>query len=213
MSFVTILVRALICVVLGALIGSERAKSGRAAGMRTHILVCIGAALTSMISIYAAQRLGNSGDMLRLSAQVISGIGFLGAGMIILKDNNSISGLTTAAGIWTTSVIGIAVGFGFYIGAFIVTALYLLAIIFLAKLRKAKNNTETIYVEISDMTKANAIVDQITEMINSEILHTFVAAKSGNTTHLGIILSIQRQLKFDINQLLEISDVIYVEEE
>ena len=103
-----ILIRTFLAVIIGGLIGSERARHGRAAGMRTHILVCLGACLTSMISIYAALYLGSTGDLTRISAQVISGIGFLGAGMIILKNNNVITGLTTAAGVWTTSVIGIA---------------------------------------------------------------------------------------------------------
>lgn len=106
--------RSILSVIIGGLIGSERARHGRAAGMRTHILVCLGSALTSMMSVYVSQILGNGGDILRIPAQVISGIGFLGAGMIILKNNNVITGLTTAAGVWTTSIIGIAVGYGFY---------------------------------------------------------------------------------------------------
>ncbi|MBQ8532901.1 MAG: MgtC/SapB family protein, partial [Clostridia bacterium] len=93
-------------LIASALIGSERARHGRAAGMRTHIIVCLGSALTSMISIFVSDITGNDGDVLRISAQVISGIGFLGAGMIILKNNNVITGLTTAAGVWTTSIIG-----------------------------------------------------------------------------------------------------------
>ena len=96
----------------GSLIGSERARHGRAAGMRTHILVCLGACMTSMTSMYVADILGSDGDVFRIPAQVISGIGFLGAGMIILKSNNMITGLTTAAGVWTTATIGVALGYG-----------------------------------------------------------------------------------------------------
>ena len=107
------IIRSLAAVLIGSLIGSERARHGRAAGMRTHILVCLGSCMTSMISMYISQTLG-VGDVLRMPAQVISGIGFLGAGMIILKPNNVITGLTTAAGVWTTATIGIAVGYGYY---------------------------------------------------------------------------------------------------
>ena len=107
----------LLSVAIGGVIGNERGRHGRAAGMRTHIIVCLGAALTSMMSIAVDQITGCSGDVFRISAQVVCGVGFLGAGMIILKNNSVITGLTTAAGIWTTSIIGIAIGYGFYIGA------------------------------------------------------------------------------------------------
>ena len=90
--------RSLAAVIIGGLIGSERARHGRAAGMRTHILVCLGACMTSMTSMFVSDSLGNNGDVFRIPAQVVSGIGFLGAGMIILKNNNVITGLTTAAG-------------------------------------------------------------------------------------------------------------------
>ena len=90
--------RSLAAVVIGGLIGSERARHGRAAGMRTHILVCLGSCMTSMTSVFVSDIMGNNGDVFRISAQVVSGIGFLGAGMIILKNNNMITGLTTAAG-------------------------------------------------------------------------------------------------------------------
>ena len=126
------LVRSLAAVLIGSLIGSERARHGRAAGMRTHILVCLGSCMTAMTSVYISQTLG-VGDASRIPAQVISGIGFLGAGMIILKANNIITGLTTAAGVWTTATIGIAVGYGYYVGAIIVTVLFLATIILFAK--------------------------------------------------------------------------------
>jgi putative Mg2+ transporter-C (MgtC) family protein len=154
-----VIFRLFLSVVIGVAIGSERARHGRAAGMRTHILVCLGATLTSMIGIYTQTFLGNNGDILRLAAQVISGIGFLGAGMIILKNNNVITGLTTAAGVWTTSVIGIAIGCGFYTGAIIVSVLYLIAIILLGKFEKSKKLNEVIYIEIDDMYKTNEIIE------------------------------------------------------
>ena len=101
-SLISVAVRLVLAVAFGGMIGYERERHGRAAGLRTHILVCLGSALTSMMSIYVSQIMGTGGDVLRIPAQVISGIGFLGAGMIILKNNNVITGLTTAAGVWTT---------------------------------------------------------------------------------------------------------------
>ncbi len=137
--WINVLIKSLLAVVIGGLIGTERAKHGRAAGMRTHVLVCLGSTLTSMTGLYVSDVLGNTGDITRMAAQVISGVGFLGAGMIILKSNNVITGLTTAAGVWTTASIGIAVGFGFYPGAIIVTTLFMGTIILFAKLEKKKN--------------------------------------------------------------------------
>ena len=131
-------VRLLVSVIIGSLIGIEREKHGRAAGIRTHILVCLGASLTAIIETYVHDVLGVNGEVFRISAQVISGIGFLGAGMIILKGDNVITGLTTAAGVWATAIIGIAVGYGFYSGAVLATALFLSAIIFFSKLERRK---------------------------------------------------------------------------
>ncbi len=209
---IKVLVRAVFAVIIGIIIGSERARHGRAAGMRTHILVALGAALTSMISIFASEYLGYNGDILRLSAQVISGVGFLGAGMIILKNNNIITGLTTAAGVWTTSVIGIAIGCGFYIGATVVTALYMLTIILLGKLERRKQNSDVVYIEIDDMYHANAIVSRLKENPIDFTCH-FVPPKSGYNGHLGLSLLIDNRRGFDVYTFLQYEHVVFVEEE
>ena len=109
-NFLSAMVRLLLAAVLGGLIGTERAVKGRAAGMRTHILVCIGSALTALVGLYVTENLGLDSDPMRLSAQVISGIGFLGGGMILVRGRAHITGLTTAAGLWTTAAIGLAMG-------------------------------------------------------------------------------------------------------
>ncbi len=116
-NLVSVSVRIVLCMLIGAILGIERGKQGRAAGMRTHILVCIGAALTAMIGVYTVKVLGMDGDPLRVAAQVVSGIGFLGVGTILLKGRFQITGLTTAAGLWTVAAIGLALGVGFYEGA------------------------------------------------------------------------------------------------
>lgn len=209
---IKIIFRALLAVVIGVTIGSERARHGRAAGRRTHILVSLGAALTSMISIYATEYLGYNGDILRLSAQVISGVGFLGAGMIILKSNNTITGLTTAAGVWTTSVIGIAVGCGFYLGALCITALYMLTMILLARFEKSKKYSEVVYIEIDDMYKANEIVDKIKQE-DFDFTYHFMPAKSNTSGHLGINLLVENIKDFDVYSLKDYVNIVFVEEE
>lgn len=118
LNLVSITVRLILAVILGGSIGLERGKQGRAAGMRTHIFVCLGATLTTMIGYFSLLE-HNAGDPLRVAAQVISGIGFLGVGTILLKGRFQITGLTTAAGLWCAAAIGIALGAGFYEGAII----------------------------------------------------------------------------------------------
>ena len=212
MTVYQIVLRAILAVVFGGLIGTERAKHGRAAGMRTHILVCLGSALTSMTGVFVNQTFGG-GDVLRISAQVISGIGFLGVGMIIIKNNNVVSGLTTAAGIWATSIVGIALGYGFYIGAIMVSALMLLSIVLLARLEKGKRRTEAIYIEVNDMSKVNMVVNEINNLVGKENPHKIFPAKSGNTNNVGIVMVLDRRMNFDIYKILEIEHVLYVDED
>ena len=111
----------------GALIGLEREFKRRPAGFRTHILICVGAAMTTMTGQYLFLSQGLFTDMARLGAQVIAGIGFIGAGTIIVTRRNQIKGLTTAAGLWTCAIVGLAIGAGFYEGGLIATALVLLS--------------------------------------------------------------------------------------
>lgn len=206
-------VRLLASIIIGSLIGTERGKHGRAAGIRTHILVCLGSALTSLIGIYISEISGIGGDVFRISAQVISGIGFLGAGMIILKGDNVIMGLTTAAGVWATAIIGIAVGYGFYAGAVIATALFLTAIVLFSKLERRKKNTESIYIEIDDMYKTNEIIRNLTSMINADFSYNTVFPKSGCQGHLGISIVVEKRLDFEIDKLCKIQNVVYVQED
>ncbi len=208
-----VIFRSFLAVLIGVIIGSERARHGRAAGARTHILVALGAALTAMISMFVQEKLGYSGDILRLSAQVISGVGFLGAGVIILKNNNLITGLTTAAGVWTTSVIGIALGCGFYLGAGVVTALYMLAIVFLGKFERGKKNGEVVYVEIDDMYKANEIVDKLAAESGVKFSYNFLPPKSGRDGNLGISFFVKGKKPFDPSVWQACPHVVFYEEE
>lgn len=116
-SAVTRLTFAAVC---GGIIGLERGWKGRPAGMKTFSLVCIGATLAMITNEYIAIYIaGGSGDAARMAAQVISGIGFLGAGTIMVTGANQIKGLTTAAALWVTASIGITIGCGFYFGAIV----------------------------------------------------------------------------------------------
>ena len=130
LSIVTLLLRIGVAVLIGAIIGIDREIKNRPAGMRTHVLVCVGAALVAMIecqSIADAVALGDASigvSMGRITTSVISGIGFLGAGTIFMSDHK-ISGLTTAASLWCTACIGLAVGFGYIVMALLAGAIVL----------------------------------------------------------------------------------------
>ena len=109
----SILLRILVSIVLGGIIGLERGMKNRPAGLRTYMLVSLGSCVVMLINQYTAQVFG-TGDPVRLGAQVISGIGFLGAGTIVVTSHNQIKGLTTAAGLWASACIGLAIGIGLY---------------------------------------------------------------------------------------------------
>ena len=133
-TFLSVGLRLLLTFLCGALIGLEREFKRRPAGFRTHILICVGAAMTTLTGQYLFLDQGLFTDMARLGAQVIAGIGFIGAGTIIVTRRNQIKGLTTAAGLWTCAIVGLAFGAGFYEGGLIATVLVLLSEIIFAKL-------------------------------------------------------------------------------
>lgn len=206
------ILRSFVAVVIGGLIGSERARHGRAAGMRTHILVCLGSCMTAMTSLFVNQLVG-SGDVLRLPAQVVSGIGFLGAGMIILKSNNVITGLTTAAGVWTTATIGIALGYGYYVGAVVVTVFFLSTIVLFARFERKRKSAEVIYVEIDDAYRVNAVIQSLEKHIPESFTYQIFAPKSGIHGNVGINIVIDRRIDMDISSLSGLENVVYAVEE
>ena len=128
----SIALRFVMALVFGGLIGLERGRRQQAAGLRTHMMVCVGSAATMMVGEYSVFYYGMSGDMLRIGAQVVSGIGFLGAGSIIVTKQNRIRGLTTAAGLWASACMGLAIGIGFYECALIMMGAMLIILVILS---------------------------------------------------------------------------------
>lgn len=126
-----VILRLVIASILGGLVGIDREIHNRPAGLRTHILVTVGSALIMLVSMYGFE--GN--DPARLSAQVVSGIGFLGAGTI-LRNGNDVKGLTTAASIWVCGGIGLAIGNGYYLGGCITTGIVLFTLLSLGFIEK-----------------------------------------------------------------------------
>ncbi len=148
------LVRLALAAFCGALIGFERERRRRPAGLRTHMLVCLGAALVMITGEQINGALSSGGDVTRMGAQVVSGIGFLGAGTIIVDRQNRIRGLTTAAGLWTSACIGLAIGAGYYLGGLFACALTLIIVTALLGIEKTFFSRESIfslYIEFENM--------------------------------------------------------------
>lgn len=160
-----IVFKILLAVCFGALIGLEREHAHRPAGLRTHILVCVGSCLVMLTSefLYAYyHQFSPNMDVARLGAQVISGVGFLGAGTII-RNGSSVKGLTTAASIWAVACIGLATGIGFYFGATIATIIIFLCLAYIKKIAKLNENQKISLEIVSKSDTLNTLIDKVEE--------------------------------------------------
>lgn len=165
-------VRLILSILLGGLVGYERQASNKAAGLRTHVLVCMGSCLIMILSmnVYRTVEGLTNADPARLAAQVISGIGFLGAGTI-MKEGPLVTGLTTAASIWVVSAIGLAVGFGYYMGAILATLLAFatLTVLYHFEQRlKARSKVTLVVTMVNDRSKIEELC-QILRMMSAEL--------------------------------------------
>jgi len=166
MTLLGVALRMVTAVICGGLIGLEREYRRRTAGFRTHILICMGAAITTLTSQYMLLELKMFTDVSRLGAQVIAGIGFIGAGTIIVTNNKRVKGLTTAAGMWTAAIIGLVCGAGFVECAIIATLAVLFAEILLIHLEfrfARKLRDINLYVEYDRAKSIESIIRSIKE--------------------------------------------------
>lgn len=151
LTILAVALRIFSAVIIGGLIGLERGLKNRPAGLRTYMVVCVGACLIMLTNQFVTQTYG-TGDPVRMGAQVVSGIGFLGAGTIIVTRRNQIKGLTTAAGLWAAAGVGLALGIGFYEAA-IVGGLAIFTVMTLLQRMDNKMHRKTkvieVYVELS----------------------------------------------------------------
>jgi putative Mg2+ transporter-C (MgtC) family protein len=165
-------IRLLLAMLLGGLVGFEREHNNNAAGLRTHILVCLGSTLIMLLSIYGfAQFVTLNRDPARLAASVITGIGFLGAGTILFT-GKSITGLTTAASLWVVAAIGLAIGAGFYYAAVAATLLVLLNLWVLNKIeQKFLNGKKARILTIRAVGKHN-LIDEVAAKLTTKSIMT-----------------------------------------
>ena len=165
------LIRIIMALVFGGIIGLERGGNHHEAGLRTHMLLCMGSALVMITSISMAEYYAIPTEVMRMSAQIISGIGFLGAGSII-ADGNKIRGITTAAGLWTTACVGLTVGAGYYILAGFTVLLIIFVMVALKPITKRLQADLRHYrfeVEITSRHFLQEFIKNLTEM-DAEIL-------------------------------------------
>ncbi len=164
LNMVSVAVRLLMALVFGGVIGLERGANRHPAGFRTHILVCVGSTLAMMTNVYVFDLWGSVTDPVRLGAQVITGVGFLGAGTILLTGRHRIRGLTTAAGLWASACLGLAIGAGFYEGAIGGAIVILVSLSLLPRLENyayRHSGIINLYIEVEALRMYRAIIDGV----------------------------------------------------
>ncbi|WP_325200295.1 MgtC/SapB family protein [Oscillibacter sp.] len=200
----SVALRMTLAVVCGGIIGIEREYKRRPAGFRTHILICLGAAMTTLTSQYLYLVLGQYTDMARLGAQVVAGIGFIGAGTIIVTRRQRVKGLTTAAGLWAAAIIGLALGGGFYEGGLFATFLILIAELFFSRVeyRMLQNAPEVnLYIEYGDNKTMDVLLQEFREhglkILNMGIIHS----KSNEEHNACAIFTLRLHKGLDVDHL------------
>ena len=220
MDMLAVTSRLVLAMICGGLIGIEREIKRRPAGFRTHILICMGSAITILTNLYLYQVMHLFTDVSRMGAQVIAGIGFVGAGTIIVTGRQRVKGLTTAAGLWTSSIIGLACGAGYAECAIFTTLSVLFAELILSKLeyRFARTMSDiNIYVECGQASTIQQLVRILrSKKIPMNDMEVNRIAEGDDKFRYGAILTIrtsQRAIDAEIIQRFSsLDDVTVVEE-
>lgn len=216
-TYLAVVLRIVVAVIFGGVIGLERGLKNRPAGMRTYMLVCVGACLIMLTNQYLFQ-VTQAGDPMRLGAQVVSGIGFLGAGTIIVTKHNQIKGLTTAAGLWAAAGVGLALGVGFYEAAVIAGFAVFAVLTLLQRMdNRLHRNAKflEVYIEFSDKTSIGQLMRNIRELdfeISSMELENAIPEDGSR----ALIATLKAKKRIEHGKLLEqirqLEGVVYLEE-
>ena len=216
-TLLAVALRIIAAILVGGLLGLERGMKHRPAGLRTYMLVCVGACLVMLTNQYIYQLFG-TGDPVRMGAQVVSGIGFLGAGTIIVTRRNQIKGLTTAAGLWTSAGVGLALGIGFYEAAFMGGFAVFFVITMLQKMDNnmhRKSRQMEIYVELSGDVTLGDFLRTVREK-EIEIYNVQREQDSEASTSRAYIASIKTKKRNRHDEVLDLIQklpgVVYMEE-
>ena len=217
-SIVNVFIKTILALLCGGVIGIERGRKKRPAGFRTYMLVCLGATLVMMTNDYICKLYG-SGDVARMGAQVVNGIGFLGAGTIITTGHNRVKGLTTAAGLWAAACIGLAIGSGYYEGAVIGTFMIVVIMVVLHSFDRrllASTRVVMIYIEVKQMEvirHLNAFTKEHQIIIDDVEMETPDAVQKNK---IAVVFTLRLPTKSNHTELVEqisaLEGVIYAEE-
>lgn len=215
---VVCLIRLSMALLCGGILGMERGRKKRPAGFRTYMLVCLGSALVMMTNEYINYEFG-AVDVSRMGAQVINGIGFLGAGTIIFTGHNKVKGLTTAAGLWASACIGLAIGIGFYSGAIIGTIMIYIVIALLHNVdERVMSSTKVmnLYLETDKTTDISNLIAYAKEndmkVSDLELERTSTNNEERTAVLLTLRLSKNQPHAQIINNISLVSGIRYVEE-
>lgn len=197
-QYIGFLIRLIIACLCGAFIGLERTKRYKEAGIRTHIIVCCGAALAMIVSKYAFFDVGQNADKARIAAQVISGISFLGAG-VIFKNGNTIKGLTTAAGIWATAGIGLAIGAGMYVVGLFATVIIFILQVLMHKFRFGADSLETCRIRftVKDDNKIENMFYNSLDKWKSEVSELNVSKLDDGYVKFDVVIKSHQNLSIE----------------
>ena len=216
-TYLAIGLRIFCAVLLGGLMGLERGLKNRPAGMRTYMLVCLGSCLIMLTNQYIYQMFG-AGDPVRMGAQVISGIGFLGAGTIIVTKHNQIKGLTTAAGLWASAGVGLALGVGFYEAAIVAGFAVFIVLTLLQRMDNRLHRNARfleVYIEFSDKTSIGELMRSIREL-DFEITSMQMENTIPEDGSRALISTLKAKKRGDHTKLLDkirqLDGIVYLEE-
>ena len=205
-SMASITLRMLLAVVCGGIIGIEREFKRRPAGFRTHILICLGAAMTTLTSQYLLLNRGYYTDPSRLGAQVIAGVGFIGAGTIIVTTHQRVKGLTTAAGLWTAAIVGLTLGAGFFEAGILATLLILLAESLFSKLEEwilRRSPVINLFMEYTDRSTLDAVLRLLREQ-DIKVMNMQITRHTRDDQHNACVLfELRLSKKHTAAQLLD----------
>lgn len=190
----SVALRMILAVLCGGIIGLERTFRRRPAGFRTHMLICLGAAMTTLTSQFLSFYMGYETDIARLGAQVVAGIGFIGAGTIMVTRHQRVRGLTTAAGMWTAAIVGLSLGAGFYEGGVIVTALILMAELVFSKVERLvlrKSPEINLYIRYEDSAAMERILNYLRDR-RIKVLSMEITREKGSEKHKATAIFLLR---------------------
>lgn len=211
--------RLMFAFLAGGVIGLERGITSHPAGFRTHILICVAAALSTLTGQYICMDIAPHADPARLGAQIITGMGFIGAGTIFATGKHRIKGLTTAAGLWASACLGLTIGIGFYSAAFLATILIFLSLAFLPKIEEflySNARILNIYIELSNLASLKHLSANIQsegiEIIEKHISSAPAITSSGLAFHLTLRLPHTITPKDFLLNIEREESVLFVEE-